>query len=130
MTNTPETPEKDEPSFWWRLVPMAVFAFGLWLSLYILILIAVLQIIWRAVHDAPNENMATFGDSLSTWAKEAIQFLSYRSEEKPFPWNSWPDSGSNQPAVDAPVVIEEPAAKKPARKTTRKPRAKKTTDKS
>lgn len=126
MTDTTETASLDEKSFWLRLIPMIIFAISFWLALHLLLLIAAIQFIWVAINDEPNSHLSEFGDSLSSWMKNAAAFLSYRTEDKPFPWSAWPDADPEDELTSEPVAQAEPKATKPRAKpkTTRKPRAK------
>jgi len=79
---------------WIRGLIMLLFMIGFWVGQSLLNLLAVVQFIWLLVSHEPNQPLARFGRSLSAWLAEVGQFLSCASEEKPFPWRSWPDAGS------------------------------------
>lgn len=126
MSDETETTSVEKLSFWLRLIPMIIFAISVWLSFYVLLLVAAIQFIWVAINDDANENLSRFGDSLSKWLRDAAAFLSYKTEDKPFPWASWPESEIEPELTDEPVEQPEPKAAKPRAKpkATRKPRAK------
>jgi hypothetical protein len=56
----------------------------------LLTLIAIAQFIWLAVQRQRNEFLAGFGRSLAGWLRDAALFLTGATDEKPFPWASWP----------------------------------------
>ena len=85
-----ETTER--PSRWARLIPMIVLIICFGLAEAALYIIALIQFIWSLVNDGPNEQLADFGAALSTWMAQDAKYLSYATEEKPFPWAKWPDS--------------------------------------
>lgn len=62
------------------------------LARYVTIVIALLQFGWLLVTGAPNVWLRGFGASLAVWIAETTRFLSAASDEKPFPWKSWPDA--------------------------------------
>ena len=67
---------------------LCVFAFGVGQTL--LILLAIVQFMWLLFSKVPNPNLVRFGKSLSVWLAEAARFLSCDTNQKPFPWSSWP----------------------------------------
>jgi hypothetical protein len=38
-----------------------------------------------------NENLKKLGETISTWSYQAFLFLTYNTDEKPFPFSDWPD---------------------------------------
>lgn len=79
------------PSRWARLIPMIVLIVCFGLAEAALYIIALIQFIWALVNEEPNEQLADFGAALSKWMAQDAKYLSYASEEKPFPWASWPN---------------------------------------
>ena len=41
----------------------------------------------------PSDSVKGFGKSLGVYLQQISEFLSYASEEKPFPFSDWPDAG-------------------------------------
>ena len=41
----------------------------------------------------PSDSIKGFGKSLGVYLQQISEFLSYASEEKPFPFSDWPDAG-------------------------------------
>jgi hypothetical protein len=85
-----ETTER--PSRWARLIPMIVLIICFSLAETALYIIALIQFIWTLVNEEPNEQLADFGAALSKWIAQDAKYLSYVTEEKPFPWAKWPDA--------------------------------------
>lgn len=79
------------PLRWARLIPMIVLIVCFGLAEAALYIIALIQFIWALVNEEPNEQLADFGAALSKWMAQDAKYLSYASEEKPFPWASWPN---------------------------------------
>jgi hypothetical protein len=77
---------------WKRGGLMLVFAFFLGLAQTILCTVAVAQFLWLAITSQHNELLANFGSSLSNWMASAGRYITCQSEEKPFPWSSWPSA--------------------------------------
>ncbi len=80
------------PSRWARLLPMIVLMLCFAVAETALHLIALIQFIWALVNGEANDQLAEFGSSLSEWMSQNAKYLTYASEEKPFPWAKWPDA--------------------------------------
>ncbi len=77
---------------WIRGIFMILFGFLSFISRLILIVISVLQFILLACTGSLNENLKKLGWTTSTWSYQAFLFLTYNTDEKPFPFSDWPDS--------------------------------------
>lgn len=54
-------------------------------------LIALFQFLCVLIASKPNDNVKRFGKALSLYAAEIIQFLSYNTDRKPWPYSKWPE---------------------------------------
>ncbi|HET7569486.1 MAG TPA: DUF4389 domain-containing protein [Gammaproteobacteria bacterium] len=54
-----------------------------------------------------NANLIRFGSSLSLYLYQVARYMTYNTEERPFPFQAWP-------APEAPTVTEEPEPEPPA----------------
>ncbi len=79
------------PDTWIRGIFMILFGFLSFISRFILIVISVLQFILVACTGSLNENLKKLGETISTWSYQAFLFLTYNTDEKPFPFSDWPD---------------------------------------
>lgn len=79
---------------WLRLVYMVIFAICLQVSSFVLWVLVALQFLFSLIKGEDNENLRDFGASLGKYIYQALQFLTYNSEEKPFPFSDWPTSQS------------------------------------
>jgi hypothetical protein len=77
---------------WIRGLFMLLFMIAFGVGQALLNLTALVQFIWLLVAKEPNQFLRRFGSSLSNWLAEIGRFLSCASDDKPFPWKSWPDS--------------------------------------
>lgn len=82
----------ERPSRWARLIPMIVLIICFGLAEAALYIIAIIQFIWVLVNDERNQQLADFGAALSEWMAQDAKYLSFASDDKPFPWASWPDT--------------------------------------
>lgn len=77
---------------WLRLLFMVVFAIAGWVVQYVIWGIALVQAVIGFVTGNPNQTLLHFGKSLSTFFYQIVKFLTYSSEEKPYPFTPWPGS--------------------------------------
>jgi hypothetical protein len=54
---------------------------------------ALVQFAMFLITGSPNPQLAKFAQQLSTFIYQVVSFMTFRSEEKPFPFSDWP-SGS------------------------------------
>ena len=83
---------------WIRILYMVLFAIIFQVSTVVLWLVVLVQALSALITGSPNDNVKDLAASLSQFIYHIIRFLSYGTEEKPFPFQSWPE-----------VVIEEEA---------------------
>lgn len=92
---------------WLRLVYMLLFAFFLQISSVLMWALVVVQFLFALITGNDNVTLRRFGDSLSQYIHCSLLFLSYNSEEKPFPFSDWPEPRANDEAsVDTTAVNE------------------------
>lgn len=113
-----------EPSAWLRIAFMLVFAVVLYLVIAPIILVLMLaQAIFTIVTGDDNDNLRKFGAALSQYIYQILQYLTFNSDEKPFPFSEFPGI-----SLDVDIDENEPvkqAAKKPEKKSAKKSTAKK-----
>lgn len=77
---------------WLRLVFMLLFAAILQVASIAMWLLVIVQFIFSLITGEDNANLRKFGYSLSVYIFDTLKFLTYSSEEKPFPFADWPES--------------------------------------
>ena len=73
-----------------RVLLMILMGMAYQLAGTVLFLVALLQCAFSLLGDAPNPRLAGFGRSLGRYQAQNIDFLSFASEELPFPFSDWP----------------------------------------
>ena len=63
--------------------------------------IALFQFLSVLIASKPNDNVKHFAGNLSLYAAEIIQFLSYNTDRKPWPYSKWPEE---RPSAPKPTV--------------------------
>jgi hypothetical protein len=75
---------------WLRFVFMILFIIFFNFAEMLLMLIVAFQFIVSLIAGSPNERVKPFSRQLSRYIYEVLLFLSYNTEEKPFPFSDWP----------------------------------------
>ncbi len=79
-------------SIWLRLFFMIVMAFLYSLSRVVVGAIAVVQFFWVLFTQKKNLNLMTLGQALATYAYQTSLYLTFNTEERPFPFDAeWPN---------------------------------------
>lgn len=100
---------------WLRILYMVLFAIIFQVSTVVLWLVVVVQALSALITGSPNANVRGLAASLSQFIYDIVRFLSYGTEDKPFPFQSWPEvvvedapeASVASAAEDAEVAVEE-----------------------
>ena len=77
-------------STWLRLLFMILFV-ALWsISRIIVVAVVALQFLWVLIAGDSNSRLAGFGQSLATYTYQIVMYLTFNTEEQPFPFSDWP----------------------------------------
>ena len=87
--------KKSEPSdnkvnVWLRGLYMLLMMLVLHIFGTVLVVVAIIQFVIVLMNDAPNERLVTFGRNLGIYLRQIAHFLTFASEEVPFPFSEWP----------------------------------------
>ncbi len=80
------------PQHWLRLVYMLLFALCLQVALFLMWPLIVVQFLFALITGHDNSNLRHFSAGLGAYINQTLQFLTYNSEEKPFPFADWPQA--------------------------------------
>ena len=88
----PDTGVKSEQqSVWVRGLFMLLFVFIYGVAEIVILAVALIQFGWVLATEEHNERLQHFGASLSKFVFEVMRYWMFVSEEKPFPFSSWPE---------------------------------------
>ena len=82
--------------------------------------VVVVQFLFKLFTGRANEELQSFGHNLAVFFRQIIDFQTYHSDERPYPWAPWPGSeGSGGRAAQTPASAPKheptaPAAEEPA----------------
>ncbi len=93
---------------WIRFIFMLFFAVIGYIALGITMLVVLFQFVIVLLTGKLNERILPLGQSLSTYVHQILLYLTYNSDEKPFPFGAWPESNEYSVATDAVNLAKEP----------------------
>jgi hypothetical protein len=76
---------------WIRLLYMILFAFAFGIARFIIVVVVVFQFFTILITGCANEPLLRFGNSLSIYVSEILDFQTFNTELQPFPFSPWPD---------------------------------------
>jgi Domain of unknown function (DUF4389) len=77
---------------WLRLVFMLLFAAVLQVASVIMWMLVIAQFVFSLITGNDNPKLRQFGHTLSIYIFHTLKFLTYSSDEKPFPFADWPQA--------------------------------------
>lgn len=80
---------------WQRGLYMLFFIFIYGVSKFVVIGVMLFQFLTIILTGNVNEQLLRFGQNLSTYLYQVTLFLTYNSEQRPFPFSVWPDGVPN-----------------------------------
>lgn len=90
---------------WLRLIFMLIFAAILQLASIAMWILVVVQFLCSLITGDDNIHLRKLGYALSMYIFDTLKFLTYASEEKPFPFADWPEV-KQETTADEPIVRE------------------------
>jgi hypothetical protein len=78
-----------------RALYMLLMAVAFQLAAWVLVCVAVLQLVLAAVGDSSNDRLRGFGRTLGRYLGQIADFVTFGTEDVPFPFSDWP----SQPAA-------------------------------
>jgi hypothetical protein len=82
-------------SFWLRSLFMLLFFIVYRIVDLVVLLVAVCQWFYVLLTGDANTSLSRFSSGLAMYVAQIIRYLSYSSEEKPFPFSDWPAANIN-----------------------------------
>ena len=89
LTETPAIPNGTR-RIWLRGLLMILMAIAFHISGTLLALGAIVQFVLALLTDASNARLIAFGQSLGLYLSQIADFVSFATEEVPFPFSAWP----------------------------------------
>lgn len=106
---------------WMRLLFIVILYVLYGVAKVVLFFTVVFQFLATLFTGNTNERLLVFGKQLSQYIYQLVQYLTYTSDDKPFPFADWPAGETSKPAKPAAAAPKKKAAKKKAAKPKAKP---------
>jgi len=108
-------------SIWVRGLFMALFAVIYGIAEIVFTAVAVFQFLFVLISGKRNGQLLSFGSQMATFIYQIVNFQTFNSEEKPFPFSDWPSSTETAtPAAGDEPPLKEAAPPARGRKKTAK----------
>lgn len=75
---------------WLRALLMLLMCVAFQLATWVLVAVALLQLVFAIFTDEPNARLQTFGRSVGRYLAQIAAFVSFATEATPFPFSDWP----------------------------------------
>ncbi|MCK5812692.1 MAG: DUF4389 domain-containing protein [Cocleimonas sp.] len=85
-----ETNLKDSNT-WKRILYMLLFVLAYSVAEFVLMTIAIVQVLFKLITGDINDNLQILGKQTALYIYDVMLFLTFNTEEKPFPFSAWPD---------------------------------------
>jgi hypothetical protein len=89
MADLPSTLPTDR-SIWMRGLLMILMALAFQLACTVLGLLALVQFVLAAASDGASPRLKEFGQQLGQYVRQIAEFVSFATEDAPFPFSDWP----------------------------------------
>ncbi len=87
-------------SIWLRLLFMIVLSVAFNLAEFITFAVVAFQFVASLFTGQPNDRLTRFGRNLAHYLQQITVYLTFTTEEKPFPFTPWPDEPHEESPVD------------------------------
>ena len=82
--------DDDKTEIFSRIFYTLLFAIIGWLSLYVFVVVVIIQFGFLLITGQVNTNLKGFNKEVGLFLYDLIKYLSFQSNEKPFPFRDWP----------------------------------------
>jgi uncharacterized protein DUF4389 len=111
---------------WMRGLFIIVFGVIFYFLFFLIWLVVIFQFIMKLITTELNDQLLDFSDSLIRYVSQILLYITFKSEERPFPFSPWPGS-SGEISLDKTTATSKQPRKK---KTSKKKALKKDSDNS
>lgn len=82
---------KQDKALYIRALFILLYCLIAYVSAFVVVLIAIFQFFSQLLVKKTNEHLLSFSKSLSIYLFEIIYFITFNTDEMPFPFKPWPD---------------------------------------
>ena len=89
MNENAETPTRQR-NIWMRGLYMLLMGLAFQVSGTVICIVTIIQFLLVLLNEVPNARLVAFGRNLGRYLQQIINFLTFATEELPFPFSDWP----------------------------------------
>jgi nucleoside recognition membrane protein YjiH len=96
MTENSEAPVKaadNRRNIWVRAIFMLLMVLAFHVCVTVLLFVTIIQFLIMLLNDTPNVRLMSFGRSMGSYLGQIANYLTFATEELPFPFSDWPAGG-------------------------------------
>lgn len=82
----------DNKSGWQRVLFTAVFWVIFYISQLVIAAVVIAQCLFLLIGGKPNDQLLKFGENMSRYVHDILKFVTFNSEQRPFPFSDFPKS--------------------------------------
>ena len=82
----------DNKTSWQRVLFTAVFWIVFYVSQLVIAAVVIAQCLFLLIGGKPNEQLLKFGENMSRYMHDILKFVTFNSEQRPFPFSDFPKS--------------------------------------
>lgn len=90
MDETTSLPGAKPRNLWLRALQMLLMCVAFQIAMWVLVVVAVLQLVLAVATDGTNERLRSLGGSIGRYLAQIADFATFGSEAVPFPFSDWP----------------------------------------
>lgn len=91
---------------WLRLLYMILFGIALEVAKFVILFVAAVQILFKLFTGDVQPRLSGFGASLAVFLRQTVEFLTFRSDVRPYPWSVWPAPEAAAAEAAAAATVE------------------------
>ncbi len=81
----------EDKSIWKRVLYMLLFVFAYGAAEFVMGIVVLIQLLITLVKGSTNNRLVVFGKQVALYIYDVMLFLTFNTDEMPFPFNAWPD---------------------------------------
>lgn len=83
-----------DESIWLRGVFIMIFGMIYYIAKIVVFAVVIMQFFVVLINGDKNQKLLHLGDGLSHFIFQILQYITFNSDDKPFPFSDWPSSTS------------------------------------
>lgn len=108
---------------WTRGLFILIYGVIFYFLFFLIWLIVIFQFIMKLITTELNERLLDFSDSLSKYVSQILLYMTFKSEQRPFPFSPWPAGVDISTTQSVSHTQTRTSTKKTAKKKTTKKEA-------